>query len=119
MKGISTKGRSQVNLSGSLQLSVDNSYVKGLVIERLKKVYPDANQRVFGGITDWLASKESEIQRDDVFREYVRMAMYEVVKLIHPNTSLALSANFSILHDIVVEFLEDRDAKVAAYGRNK
>lgn len=119
MKGITTRVKSHANLSGAIKIDTSNSYAKGLTIERLRKEYPECDQRAFGGIIDWLTSNEDKIVKVEAFREAVRMAMYEVVKLIHPNTSLALSTNFNVLYEIVMDFIKDRDAKIAAYQRNK
>ena len=119
MKGITTRVKSHASLSGAIQIDMSNSYAKGLTIERLRKEFSECDQRAFGGIVDWLTANESQLVKPEAFREAVRAAMYEVVKLIHPNTSLALSTNFNVLYEMVMDFIKERDAKIAAYQRSK
>lgn len=118
MKGI-IRGASQVSLSGSVTARVSNGYNDGLIHSRLRRLYPEANQRVFSGIVTTLADKNAQRLSDYDFKQAVKKALLGVVKLAYPDGNYNENTDYGILYLALRSFIEDRDNKIGHYRVGK
>lgn len=112
------RGSSQISLSGSLSHNAPNLSKVMLTKQRLAKVYPEANQRVFSGIVDALAAKDAyrfELKR---FMEAVRLEMVGVCQYMYPKGDYKKETGYTLLYMAISSFLDRRDSALSNLGTN-
>lgn len=114
MKGI-IQGTSRVSLSGSVTTSVSTYHADAMIHARLRRLYPEANQRVFAGIVTSLADKSAQRLQDKEFRAAVTKELLGVAQIAYPESNYNERSSYSALYTAVDNFIKSRDDKL---GRN-
>lgn len=118
MKGI-IGGTSQIYLSGSVRPVKETMYERGLIKSRLRRVYPEADQRVLDVVVDQLVKRSSHRGDDTRFRSHVKEELLRSAQGIFPDRGYTEKNDYSILYTAIADFIKDRDAKIKAYRGNK
>lgn len=110
------RGTSLINIGGSLTRDKKSIDVDLLTRQRLRAVYPEANQRVFSGIIPSLVNKNAyqfELKR---FMETVRLEMVAVCQHMYPAGDYKKETGYTLLYMAISNFIDRRDAALSAIG---
>lgn len=106
------RGTSQLSVNGTVR-RVDTYYSEAVLIkQRLLRLYPEANQRVFAGLVQPLTESKAYQLSDDKFKVKVVDCMAQACAVMYPNGDYNKLSSYTLLYIAIDNFLGNRDKQL-------
>lgn len=114
-----TKIRSGVTVSGSLKTLDTDTNILTMIKLRLRRQYGEADQRVFANVIHALVATKANQLSDEKFHARLKQELLKQAQVIYPDRQYNDRTDYAILYHAILDFMDERHDKIAAYQRNK
>lgn len=101
-----TKIRSSVAVSGTLKGLDDNTSIVMRIRARLRRLYPEADQKVFSYIIVPLIQSSADTVSDETFKGIVKMVMLEVASGMFPDRGYTGKTEYAVVYASISDHMK-------------